>query len=33
MTEKWYQGQSTADVLYWYNADGWLTSRFTVPER
>ena len=29
VTEKWYQGQSTADLLYWYNANGWVTTRFT----
>ncbi|MCZ7636841.1 MAG: cysteine peptidase family C39 domain-containing protein [Verrucomicrobia bacterium] len=29
VTEKWYQGQSTADLLYTYNANGWLTNRFT----
>lgn len=29
VTEKWYQGQSTADLLYAYNVNGWLTSRFT----
>jgi RHS repeat-associated protein len=27
--EKWYQGQSTADLLYLYNANGGLTHRFT----
>jgi YD repeat-containing protein len=29
VTEKWYQGQSTADLLYSYNANGWLAWRFT----
>ena len=29
VTEKWYQGQATADLLYGYNANGWLASRFT----
>ncbi len=29
VTEKWYQGQVTADLLYGYNANGWLASRFT----
>ncbi|NMD20229.1 MAG: hypothetical protein GYA76_08160, partial [Verrucomicrobia bacterium] len=27
--EKWYQGQATADLLHGYNANGWLTWRFT----
>lgn len=27
--EKWYQGQSTADLVYWYDADGRLTNRLT----
>ena len=29
VTEKWYQGQSSADLIYAYNANGWLTNRFT----
>jgi RHS repeat-associated protein len=29
VTVKWYQDQTTADLIYGYNANGWLTNRFT----